>query len=53
MIMWKFLNIFRNKENIKCKDCKNKVQIGKERYLCLINDCLVTDYGKCCSKYNK
>lgn len=51
MIMLK--NIFKKKNRLMCKDCKNKVQIGSERYLCLMNDLLVNDYGKCCEKYNK
>lgn len=36
-----------------CKDCKNKVRVGAKRYLCLMNNGLVSDYGKCCEKYSK
>lgn len=36
-----------------CKDCKNKVQVGAERYLCLMNNGLVNNYGKCCEEYSK
>ena len=36
-----------------CKDCKNKAQVGAESYLCLMNQGIVHDYGKCCEKYSK
>lgn len=36
-----------------CKDCKNKVQVGAESYLCLMNHGIVHNYGKCCEEYSK
>lgn len=45
------LNII-NKKCI-CKDCKYKVKISHTQYLCLMNNGIINDYGKCCNKYNK
>lgn len=36
-----------------CKDCKDKVRVGAESYLCLMNQGIVHDYGKCCKEYSK
>ena len=35
-----------------CKYCKHKVKVANERYICLMNNVLVSDYGKCCEKYS-
>lgn len=36
-----------------CKDCKNKVQVGAERYLCLMKNGIVNSYEKCCTEYSR
>lgn len=51
-ILIKLKKIFTHSK-CTCKDCKNKVQVGAERYLCLMDNGLVTNYGKCCEKYSK
>lgn len=51
-ILMKLKKIFTHSK-CTCKDCKNKVQVGSERYLCLMNNGLITNYGKCCEKYSK
>lgn len=35
-----------------CKYCKHKVKVASERYICLMNNVLVSDHGKCCEKYS-
>lgn len=57
MIMMK--NILKNLVKIftqrrcVCKDCKNKVQVGAERYLCLMKNGIVNSYEKCCTEYSR
>ena len=57
MIMMKWIKkiwqrIF-TQSHCTCKDCKNKVQVGTESYLCLMNNGIVHNYGKCCKEYSK
>ena len=57
MIMIKWIKkIWRRiftQSHCTCKDCKNKVQVGTESYLCLMNNGIVHNYGKYCKEYSK
>ena len=51
-ILKRLVKIFTQRKCI-CKDCKNKVQVGAERYLCLMKNGIVNNYEKCCTEYSR
>lgn len=51
-VLKRLVKIFTQRK-CTCKDCKNKVRVGAERYLCLMKNGIVNNYEKCCTEYSR